>query len=114
MEIIKRTINNNNYTFICETWETSRTWGHKVTLFRNDVEYTTQKITYYNRTWESYKYKTCIFKCIETIIDEEFQYLIDTYKEVNNRKRLSQKEKDKIKDDSFIIRELKDLKDSLR
>lgn len=114
MEIIKRTINNNNYTFICETWETSRAWGHKVTLFRNDSEYTTQKITYYNRTWESYRYQTCIFKCIEAIIDEEFTYLIDTYKENTNRQRLSQKEKDEIKNNSFIIRELKDLKDSLR
>lgn len=114
MEIIKRTINNNNYTFVCETWETSRAWGHKVTLFRNDAEYTTQKVTYYNRTWESYKYQTCIFKCIETIIDEEFKYLIDTYKENTNRQRLSQTEKDEIKRNSVIIRELKDLKDSLR
>ena len=114
MEIIKKTINNNRYTFICETWETSRAWGHKVTVFRNDTEYTTQKITYYNRTWESYQYQTCIFKCIEAIIEEETQYLIDTYKEVNNRKRVSQKEKDKLINDSIIIRELKELKESLR
>lgn len=114
MEIIKKVINNNTYTFVCETWETSRAWGHKVAMFRNDIEYTTQKITYYNRTWKSYEYQTCIFKCIEAMIEEETSYMINTYKETTNRKRLSQIEKDEITNNSDIIRELKELKESLK
>lgn len=113
MEIIKRTINNNNYTFVCETWETSRARGHKVAMFRNDAEYTTQKIRYYNRTWESYKYRTCISKCINAMIEEESKHMINTYKEIHNRKRLSQKEKDSIINTSELIKELNELKKTL-
>ena len=96
MEIIKKTINNNNYTFVCETWETSRAWGHKVTLFRNDTEYTTQKITYYNRTWESYRYQTCMLKCIDEVIAEEVKNAIEEVRELYNIKRISKDEKESI------------------
>lgn len=113
MEIIKRTINDNIYTFVCETWETSRTWGHKVTMFRNNIEYTTQRITYQNRTWESYPFKSCILKCINYVIDEEEIDIINDYKETNNIQRLTQDKKDEITNNSKVIKELKELKATL-
>lgn len=113
MEIIKKTINNNKYTFVCETWETSRAWGHKVTMFRNDSEYTTQKVTYYNRTWESYLYQSCILKCVNTVIEEESKHFIQLYKNDFNRKRLTQNEKDLIINNNALIEELKELKKTL-
>lgn len=96
MEIIKKVINNNTYTFICETWETSRAWGHKVVMFRNDAEYTTQKIRYYNRTWESYRYGTCILKCIDEVMEEEEKSTIEEIKELYDIKRLSKAKKESI------------------
>lgn len=113
MEIIKRELNDNTYTFICETWETSRAWGHRVTMFRNNIEYTTQKITYQNRTWECYRYQTCILKCVNTIIDEESEHFIQLYKNDFNRKRLTQKEKELIINNNALIEELKELKTTL-
>ena len=113
MEIIKRELNNNNYTFVCETWETSKAWGHRVTMFRNNTEYTTQKIRYYNRTWESYRYRTCVFKCIDTIIEEESEHFIQLYKNDFNRKRLTQKEKNLIINNNALIEELKELRATL-
>lgn len=111
MEIIEKILNNNIYTFVCETWKTSKAWGHKVTMLRNNTTYNNQKITYYNRTWESYRYRTCITKCIEATIEKEFKFAIKTHKENTNKKRLSQTEKDEIKNNSCIIRELKELRE---
>ena len=113
MEIIKRTINNNTYTFVCETWETSRAWGHRVSMFLNNYEYTTQKITYYNRTWESYKYRTCIYKCINQVIEDESEHLLNGYKKEQNKQRLNKQQKADILNNSKIIQELKELKASL-
>ena len=110
MEIIKKELNNNTYTFVCETWETSRAWGHRVTMFRNNTEYTTQKITYYNRTWESFTYQTCIYKCINQVIDEENIYILDEYKRTHDKKRLTQQQKDDILKDCKLLQELKQLK----
>ena len=113
MEIIKRELNDNTYTFICETWETSRAWGHRVTMFRNNIEYTTQKITYQNRTWECYRYQTCIFACINQVIEEETQYRLDEYKRTHDKKRLTQQQKDDILKDCKLLQELKQLKGML-
>lgn len=113
MEIIKRELNNNTYTFVCETWETSRAWGHRVTMFRNNTEYTTQKITYYNRTWERFTYQSCIHKCINHVIDKEEIEIINDYKTTHNIQRLAQAKKDEITNDSKIIKELKELKATL-
>lgn len=113
MEIIKKIINNNTYTFVCETWTTARAWEHKVTLFRNNTEYTTQKITYYNRTWECYEYQSCMLKCVNSIIDEEKEFIFNEYKRANNKKRLTQEQKDELTNNSKIIQELKELKKAL-
>ena len=113
MEIIKRELNDNIYTFVCETWETSRAWGHRVTMFRNNTEYTTQKVTYQNRTWECYRYQTCIYKCINQVISEESACLINGYKKEHNKQRMTQQQKDNIINDSKIIQELRELKATL-
>lgn len=113
MEIIKREIKYKTYTFVCETWETSKEWGHEVTMFRNNTEYTTQTITYQNRTWESYKYQTCIYKCINQVIAEEVRNRLAEYKRTHNKKRLTQQQREDIINDCMIIQELRELKATL-
>lgn len=113
MEIIKRELNDNIYTFVCETWETSRAWGHRVSMFLNNYEYTTQKITYYNRTWERFTYQSCVHKCINQVIAEESECLINGYKKEHNKKRMTQQQKADIINNSKIIQELRELKATL-
>lgn len=113
MEIIKKIINNNTYTFVCETWTTARAWGHSVTMFRNNIEYTFRQIRYYNRTWESYEYQSCMLKCVNSIIDEEKEFIFNEYKQKHNKKRLTQEQKDELTNNSKIIQELKELKKAL-
>lgn len=44
----------------CEYYETRYSWGHKGWLYRDNHEIGYQKITYYNRTWESYEFQSLL------------------------------------------------------
>lgn len=93
MEKYSVKINNNTYELLCETWETYRAWGHRVILLRNDVELNERKIRYYNRTWECYRYQTCMSACILDYREKELQFFLDRYKFDNNISRFKKGEK---------------------
>ena len=82
-------IGDNTYLFVNDTWERGRSWGHKTTLLKNGEQVKSNKITYINRTWESYAYQSCMKGCVYNLIDELVKENIDTYKRVNGVKRLS-------------------------
>lgn len=70
--IYNKEINGVKFTFVCESWRTRNSWGHEVTLYKNDTfKVGRAKIRYYNRTWESYLYqsaiKTVIYDTLEKI-----------------------------------------------
>lgn len=70
--IYNKEINGVKFTFVCESWNTKNSWGHEVTLYKNDtLKVGRVKIRYYNRTWECYQYqsaiKAVIFETIERI-----------------------------------------------
>lgn len=51
--IYNKEINGVKFTFVCESWRTCNSWGHEVTLYKNDTfKVGRAKIRYYNRTWE--------------------------------------------------------------
>jgi len=54
----------------CETYETRYSWGHKAYLYVDDRQEAYKKITYYNRTWESYCYQSIIHGIIEGTPDK--------------------------------------------
>ena len=93
MEIRKITINDREYTFINESKSNYKGFYHKTTLLvNNDVELTTQKIQYYNRTWEIYTFYSVMNKAINTLIEELESDFIKNYKEEYKISRLTQKE----------------------
>lgn len=70
--IYNKEINGVKFTFVCESWKTRNSWGHQVTLYKNDIFTVGRvKIRYYNRTWERYQFqsviKSVIFDAIERI-----------------------------------------------
>ena len=70
--IYNKEINGVKFTLVCESWCTRNSWGHEVTLYKNDyAKIGRAKIRYYNRTWECYQYqsaiKAVIFETIERI-----------------------------------------------
>lgn len=106
MRILYNEINGNKYTFVCETWETSNAWGHKVTMFRNLYEWTSHKCRYYNRTWECYPYQSCICGAIYKVLTEEKEKAIANYKREHNVSRLTKEKKEEIYNNNETILEL--------
>lgn len=69
--IYNKEINGVKFTFVCESWETRNSWGHKVALYKNDTLLIgTAKVRYDNRTWERYQYQSTIKSVIFNAIEE--------------------------------------------
>lgn len=69
--IYNKEINGVKFTFICESWRTRTSWGHEVTLYKNDTfKVGRVKIRYYNRTWESYLYQSAIKNVIIDVLEK--------------------------------------------
>ena len=69
--IYNKVINGVKFTFVCESWTDPTSWGHKVTLYKNDTfKVGWVKVRYYNRTWESYLYQSAIKSVIYNAIEE--------------------------------------------
>lgn len=50
----------------CEYYETRYSWGHKAWLYRDGQVIDYKKITYYNRTWESYQFESILESLAES------------------------------------------------
>lgn len=69
--IYNKVINGVKFTFVCESWNTRNSWGHEVTLYKNDTfRVGRAKVRYYNRTWECYQYQSAIKSVIYNAIEE--------------------------------------------
>lgn len=80
-----------NYRIKSTAWSTSRSWGHESILYVDGFQVQRKKLTYYNRTWESFKFQTCMRIVVEDYINA---YLVDyesAFKHYHNKKRLSAK-----------------------
>lgn len=99
MEIRKIVKNGNEYEFVNETWETYNAWGHKTTLFVNGSLWETNKIRYYNRTWECYQYQSCMQGCMYQLIDKMEKAFIYSYKQQHNIKRLTSEKREQAMND---------------
>lgn len=68
--IYNKVIDGVKFTLVCETWNTRTSWGHEVTLYRNETfEVGRAKRRYYNRTWECYQYQSVILSVIFDVIE---------------------------------------------
>ena len=80
-----------NYRIKSTAWSTSRSWGHESILYVDGFQVQRKKLTYQNRTWESYQFQTCMRIVVEDYLDA---YLVDyesAFKHSHNKKRLSAK-----------------------
>ena len=51
---------NENLTLGCEVYSNSQRWGHLVRLFFFSREIESNKVRYYNRTWERYQFESAL------------------------------------------------------
>lgn len=91
MIITKTTNDGTQFNFVCESWSTSRAWGHRVKLYVGDNYYPSAdvKIRYCNRTWEAYQYQSCMRAAVDRVRHEREALLLTRYKEDHNIKRLT-------------------------
>ena len=118
MEIKKiKCKSGNEYNIVNEYWETSRAWGHKSTLIAPWGEVESHKVRYYNRTWESYTYQTCMGGLLDTILENNLKSYITQYKEKNDiSKLLADKKAEVIKEweQKEYIQDLKEIKERIK
>ena len=116
MKKITKIINGNTYDFINEYWETYNAWGHKTTLLKNGIDISVNKVRYYNRTWESYTYQSCMLGVVYGLIDDRTKQLKEEYKRKNMIDRMSkarQKEFELLVENDEHIKELNKLMEEL-
>lgn len=96
---MKFSINDNEYEFINDSFSNSRNWGHTTRLLKNGREISNQKSIYYNRTWESYQYQSCMKGSVYDLIDIEFAKVISECKITNGIKRMAADVRTKLQED---------------
>lgn len=89
-------IDGNTFNFLCRTYDNYNSWGHDVELKLDYSTLSTARCRYYNRTWESFEYQTCMLKAINIWIDSLSEGAIDTYKSQNDITRLKSDERQEI------------------
>lgn len=105
------------YSIVNETWETSRAWGHKSTLVAQWGEVESRKVRYYNRTWESYKYQSCMHGLLDSILENDFKNYITREKENNGIARLTKQKKAELEQkwsDNSYIQDLIEIKERIK
>ena len=90
--IYNKEINGVKFTLVCESWSNSASWGHEVTLYKNDYyKIGRAKIRYYNRTWESYQYQSAIKSVIYSVLEQIKSAAKIAFKELHHYKVLTKK-----------------------
>lgn len=62
---------NKEISIECKVWNRgNNAWGHEAKCFLNGQEVASQKVRYYNRTWEAYQFDT-VKNCLMDKVDKE-------------------------------------------
>lgn len=94
MELIKIAVDDNEYTFVNETESTRSGFCHKSTLFNQyGSAIGNNRVNYYNRTWESYRYQTVMRGVVSGLIENRESVLKNDFKAVKGIKSLNNKYK---------------------
>lgn len=66
---------------------------HESTVFLHGVEIISNKVQYYNRTWECFEFQTSMSGAVHKLLDMATARLTKKFKQENNIKRLTEKTK---------------------
>ena len=87
--IYKNVLNGQEIEVFGQYWETRNSWGHNGILMIDGVEVARDRVRYYNRTWESYRFQTAGRCAVGRYLDSLKQRALDRYREATGRVRLS-------------------------
>lgn len=113
MELIEKIIDGVKFTFVNDAGSNRSGFYHDTTLLQNGREIGRNRSQYYNRTWESYKYQSCMKTTVHNTIKKELLEDFESYKKMHGVSRLSQKVKDEIEAADTTIKTLRKLYETL-
>lgn len=113
MELVEKTIDGVKFTFVNDAGSNRSGFYHNTTLLQNGWEIGRNRSQYYNRTWESYKYQSCMKTTVHNTIKKELLEDFESFKKMHGLSRLSQKTKDEIEAASKTIQALRKLYETL-
>ena len=86
----------NKIELVNESWSTSRNWGHKTNVIVNGYDYGEYKVRYYNRTWESYTFQSCMRGAIAKVMRYNITRYLENYKYTNNITRFKKGQREEL------------------
>ena len=86
----------NKIELVNESWSTSKNWGHKTNVIVNGYDYGTYKVTYCNRTWESYTFQSCMTGAIAKVMRYNITRYLENYKYTNNITRFKKGQREEL------------------
>ena len=113
MELVEKIIDGVKFTFVNDAGTNRTGFYHTTTLLKNGWEIGCNRSQYYNRTWESYKYQSCMKSTVHNVINKELLDNFDSFKRMHGVSRLSQKVKDEIEAANTTIKTLRKLYETL-
>lgn len=113
MELVEKTIDGVKFTFVNDAGTNRSGFYHTTTLLQNGWEIGRNRAQYYNRTWESYRYQSCMKCTVSNVIKKELLEDFESFKKMHGVSRLPQKVKDEIEAANTTIQTLKKLYESL-
>lgn len=102
-------INGHTYLIHSRTASSRTGFAHVSTLVRDGQEIETKRVNYYNRTWESYQYRTSMRIVVEAAMKAELDSLITHYKRESGTRRLSAAKKEELSNSTTLMLDLKEL-----
>lgn len=87
METKKILVLGKEYLFVNEYFSNRSGFVHRSVLLVNNCEYSSHKVQYINRTWESYRYQTVMKGLVYNLIDSEREFYLKMIKTRNGWSR---------------------------
>lgn len=89
--IFEKQINGVDFTLFCSNWKTRNSWGHEVHFFRGNNQIGVVRVRYFNRTWESYEYRTALRLVIMEAVNRAKALAREAFKRLNGDKIITKK-----------------------
>ena len=88
-------------------------WGHEVELKQDYKTLSSAKISYYNRTWETFEFQSCMLEALRNYMAIVANNIYSTYKDTNNTNRISTNQKTELLNKDETYNTLQKLYDSI-
>lgn len=92
-------LNNNEYLFINLFRGNRSGFVHESELYRNNRLIGKNKVQYYNRTWEVYRYQTVMKGIVSTLMEDCKEDYKSTWKNEHGIKRLTEAKRKVMEED---------------